>query len=300
MVVEHQGNYLKYINNFWQMDIEHNFTPLEVALYFFILKTVNVSRWKNPIGLSNALTIAKFGIGKTAFDTAKRNLKQAGLIDFRPGDGRGNVYQYFLKPVMEVISNNEEIKVEQKDTLSSTLSDTLSSTLSELKPATSINNKEKHKPKKESVEIPFPPAPKIKKEKVFQMIFRESEIFEKQKFKEGLVGTQYQDANIDHYHEIILNWSDSKNAKKVNWLATAKNWMARDITDGKFIKKQNGTLPSNQATAANGSKKNAGGSIEDLQALKHRYPEGTEQDFEQAGVAGNHEREEWAEAVVVV
>jgi hypothetical protein len=297
MVVEHQGNYLKYIINFWQKDTEHNFLTLEVALYFFILKTANGHRWKNPFGLSNALTIAKFGIGKTAFDTAKRNLKQAGLIDFKPGDGRGNVYQYYLKPVVEVISDNEETKVSQKHTLSSTLSDTLSSTLSELKPATSINNKEKHKTKKESNEISFPPAPKIKKEKIFQIIFRDSEIFNKEKFQQDLVGTQYEDANIDHYHEIILNWSDSKNSKKVNWLATAKNWMARDITDGKFIKKNNGN--SKTSATANGTKKSTGGSIEELQALKQRYAAESQQNTEPAGDAGNYEREEWAEAVVV-
>lgn len=81
-----------------------------------------------------------------------------------------------------------------------------------------------------------PPPPKNQK-KVSLKIFRESEFFEKERLAAALFGTQYQDANVDYYHEVILNWSDSKQAKKADWLATAKNWMAKDMTEGKFISK---------------------------------------------------------------
>jgi hypothetical protein len=73
--------------------------------------------------------------------------------------------------------------------------------------------------------------------------------------------------------------------------------MARDITDGKFIKKNNGN--SKTSATANGTKKSTGGSIEELQALKQRYAAESQQNTEPAGDAGNYEREEWAEAVVV-
>lgn len=65
--------------------------------------------------------------------------------------------------------------------------------------------------------------------------FSESEIFDVEVFKEKIKGTQYEPANADYYHEVIKNWAESKAAKKNNWLAAAKNWMAQDMKDGKFI-----------------------------------------------------------------
>lgn len=66
--------------------------------------------------------------------------------------------------------------------------------------------------------------------------FYDSEIFDKKVFKEKVAGTQYEHANLDYYHEVINNWSASKEKnKKSDWLATAKNWMAGDMRDGKFV-----------------------------------------------------------------
>lgn len=67
--------------------------------------------------------------------------------------------------------------------------------------------------------------------------FSESEIFKKENFEEKLIGTQYEQANVDWYHEQIKNWADSKNEKKFNWLSSAKNWMGNDMKEGKFITK---------------------------------------------------------------
>jgi len=63
-----------------------------------------------------------------------------------------------------------------------------------------------------------------------------SEVFNDIKiFKSKFLGTQYEHANFDYYFEVIKNWSDSKGEKKKDWIATAKNWMAKDMTNGKFI-----------------------------------------------------------------
>ena len=132
-------NYIELLNNFWKKDVEYNFSDKEIALYFYLLNVSNSINWKNPFGLSNAMTIAKFGWGKKAFDNAKNNLQKADLISFRSGDGRGNVYQYSIK---------DTEKVYQKDTLLDTLSAPLLDTLLEQKGATSINiNKTKQKNK---------------------------------------------------------------------------------------------------------------------------------------------------------
>lgn len=90
-------SYLDLINNFWQKDIEYGFSEKEIALYFYLLNVCNSIGWKNPFGLSNSLTVIKFGWGKQAFNTAKQSLKTAGLIDFKCSQGRGKVYQYELK-----------------------------------------------------------------------------------------------------------------------------------------------------------------------------------------------------------
>ncbi len=281
--MEYNDNYIRFINNFWFMDTEHNFGPNEIALYFLILKIVNRKHWKNPyIGLSNELTMIKFGIGKTAFDTAKRNLKLANLIDFKPGNGRGNTYQYHLKPVVEDHEMIEETKVDSKHTLSDTLSTTFSDTLSKPKPEASINSKQKLKYKKEK--------------KIFQFVFRESEFFDKEKLASGLAGTTYEKADIDHYHEIMLNWSDSKAAKKVNWLATAKGWMARDKTEGKFITKDSNGISNAKPKSTIVTK---GSTIDDIQALKRGTAKQADDSFSPGRTVGSDIRAEWTEATIV-
>lgn len=85
--------------------------------------------------------------------------------------------------------------------------------------------------------------------KVLPHLFRNSEFFDVQKIRDAIAGTQYECANVEYYFESLLNWSDSKGEKKANWLATAKNWMLRDMKEGKFVdlnyKPQNRTNGTN-------------------------------------------------------
>jgi len=79
---------------------------------------------------------------------------------------------------------------------------------------------------------------KVKETKVKvskQTLFSESKFIDKEIFKAAFIGTQYEEANFEYYYEVIKNWSDSKGEKKLDWIATAKNWMARDLKDGKFV-----------------------------------------------------------------
>ena len=79
---------------------------------------------------------------------------------------------------------------------------------------------------------------KVNKSKVLgTTLFVDSEVNTIEKFEQSFIGTQYEVANFNYYFEIIKNWSDSKGEKKKDWIATAKNWMARDLTEGKFIDK---------------------------------------------------------------
>ena len=91
------------------------------------------------------------------------------------------------------------------------------------------NNKGKESKLKES---------KVKETKVKvsrQTLFSETQFLDIEIFKSAFIGTQYEEANFAYYHEVIKNWSDSKGEKKLDWIATAKNWMARDLKEGKFV-----------------------------------------------------------------
>lgn len=98
-----------------------------------------------------------------------------------------------------------------------------------------------------------------KKEGVQPHHFHESQYFDKEILIHALTGTKYQDADIEFYHSAADNWSRSKTAnKKSDWLATVKNFMLRDIGDGKFKTKNyqkngiNGT--HQQPVSGNGQK----------------------------------------------
>lgn len=75
---------------------------------------------------------------------------------------------------------------------------------------------------------------KVKESKV-NKLFSETEFVDIEIFKKKFIGTIYENANFNYYHEIINNWSSSGGNKKIDWIATAKNWMAKDIKEGKFV-----------------------------------------------------------------
>jgi hypothetical protein len=73
------------------------------------------------------------------------------------------------------------------------------------------------------------------KVKVLPILFRDSIYNDIEVFSAAFIGTQYESANFNFYYEKVKNWSDSKNNKKIDWIATAKNWMADDMANNKFI-----------------------------------------------------------------
>lgn len=65
-------------------------------------------------------------------------------------------------------------------------------------------------------------------------LFSESEFFNFEKFESEFVNTDYEVADLKFYHEAVKNWSASKNEKKIDWIATARNFMLRDIQSNKL------------------------------------------------------------------
>lgn len=76
---------------------------------------------------------------------------------------------------------------------------------------------------------------KQSKQKDRKVLFRETQYQNLDDYRNAFIGTIYENANHNYYHEVIRNWSDANNEKKIDWIATAKNWMARDIKEGKFV-----------------------------------------------------------------
>ena len=83
-------NHLELTAQFWAKDTEYRFTDKETALYFYLVNVCHTGNRQNPFGLSNYATLAKFRWGKVSFERSRGRLKEAGLIDYRQGLGRGN------------------------------------------------------------------------------------------------------------------------------------------------------------------------------------------------------------------
>lgn len=98
-----------------------------------------------------------------------------------------------------------------------------------------------------------PPSQKI--------LFRESFFFDIEKFKNEFLDTKYSIYNLEFYYEKVLNWSNSSDAKKVDWIATARNFMLGDAEKGKAIL-QNQNLTQN----GNRNSKNTSANLADYAA----------------------------------
>jgi hypothetical protein len=69
------------------------------------------------------------------------------------------------------------------------------------------------------------------KEKKQKIHFSESEIFDAAKFKETF--SEWSKAKLRYYYDSVLAWSNEGN-KKIDWIATVRNWEARDAKEGKL------------------------------------------------------------------
>jgi hypothetical protein len=73
-------------------------------------------------------------------------------------------------------------------------------------------------------------------------LFSDSIYIDKHKFKEVL--SDWNTDKLKYYYESLLTWSNEGN-KKVDWIATAKQWASRDEREGKVKFESKSTLPAN-------------------------------------------------------
>ena len=90
-------NYIELINNFWRLHRGYSFSPIEIALYFYLVDVCNGLGWKNPFNQTNTYIVGTLGISEKALYNARKSLEEAGLIEFESGNGRRYKSAYFLK-----------------------------------------------------------------------------------------------------------------------------------------------------------------------------------------------------------
>lgn len=88
------------------------------------------------------------------------------------------------------------------------------------------------------------------REKKKPILFSESEVSDLKVFQESFVGTEYEAFNLEYYYQSLLNWSEAESKRKIDWVATARSWMLRDVKDGKAAMK-------NQNLMSNGRQSNS-------------------------------------------
>mgnify|MGYP004514595767 CR=1 FL=1 len=82
-------NYISLINNFWLLSEEHDFRPIDIALYFYLLKVANGLLWKPSFRRNNREIMEKFNISsRHTFNDTRNRLKNAGLIDYETYNGK--------------------------------------------------------------------------------------------------------------------------------------------------------------------------------------------------------------------
>jgi len=66
------------------------------------------------------------------------------------------------------------------------------------------------------------------------ILFKNSEYFNFDLFVSKFKNTEWESVDLKYYYESILDWSNSKGAKKQDWIATARNWMRKDKNEKKL------------------------------------------------------------------
>jgi len=88
----------------------------------------------------------------------------------------------------------------------------------------------------------------LKKEKLH--LFSESVFCDFDLFEIQFANTDYEQADLRYYFESVKNWSASKGEKRLDWVATARNFMLKDVQQNKLILKN-----GNKQTTSSGKSK---------------------------------------------
>lgn len=77
--------------------------------------------------------------------------------------------------------------------------------------------------------------------------FEQSKFYDYKLFSAEFEKPEFKDVDIFWYYSSIADWSASAGKKKHDWIATARNWMRRDMEQGKLRKLQGSCELSEEA-----------------------------------------------------
>lgn len=80
-------NYIKLINNFWNLHDVKSFRATEISLYFYLLKVCNSVSWSESFELKNQRILVDLCMSYHTMCNARNQLKQSGLIEFETKNG---------------------------------------------------------------------------------------------------------------------------------------------------------------------------------------------------------------------
>lgn len=92
-------NYLELLNTFWRLVRagELELKPAAALLYMALLAESNHKGWPAPLFVGTATLMHLTSMGENTLLRARKELAAAGLIEYAPGDGRGNATAYTIK-----------------------------------------------------------------------------------------------------------------------------------------------------------------------------------------------------------
>lgn len=90
-------SYIELINKFWELDEGWQFSCCETRLYFYLVKTANRLGWEDNWTRSDTKISSDVGVSEKVMKVARNRLVQAGIIEYKQGNGRGNKSMYSIK-----------------------------------------------------------------------------------------------------------------------------------------------------------------------------------------------------------
>jgi hypothetical protein len=101
-------SYIDLINRFWSIDLEANFSHLDVHLFFKLLEVNNRLGWKNEFKYPNTRLESEIGSRQKNLIQSRNRLVDFGLITYRKGTTRiAGTYSVLSSNVVTKESNQE-------------------------------------------------------------------------------------------------------------------------------------------------------------------------------------------------
>ena len=114
-------------SQFWRIRLDLDLSDSEIALFFAILSEINRARAENNNLLESEVQIGNpklellVGLSTRQISRLRNRLKQIGLIDFKPGKGKGSYAVYCLGKLFRNLDTDVQVNVQDNVQVSKNL-----------------------------------------------------------------------------------------------------------------------------------------------------------------------------------